>query len=419
MTSANVDSRVRRWAEQRWMIDHGVRTAGIEFAPKAAAGGIEAMSDFQAAVRRMRSFDDIDRELAAQARKREAKAAAYATEHRVESARESYFIAALLWSAAIWPLFEVNEAAETYEARMNECYSRFIAHMDRPIERVEIPFAGKSLPAYLHLPREPAPGERFACLLAIGGLDTNKETQVALYGDRALARGMAVLALDGPGQGEAIARGLFVTASNHGDAAAAAIDWLAGHRAIDSARIAIRGNSFGSYFGTVAAARLGRRIKGFAASGICQEPGARTLLGQASPAYKQRLMLMSGYEDEAAFDRFAEGFDLRPLASEIAAPYMILAGGDDRLSPVSATYELFERIGAPKRLVVYEGAGHGIRDGAAAQNGEEKTVVIHDWLKARLEDRPFCSEKVRIDATGRAHAEPYPEAARLSGTVPA
>jgi dienelactone hydrolase len=398
---------VRRWAEQRWLIDQSVRTSGVEVAPKAAAGGLDAMADFQAAVRRMRGFDDIDREFAAQARKRQAKAAAFEQDGRRNSAGESYFIAALLWSAAIWPLFEVTDTADAYEHQMNDCYDKHIACSDRPIARVEIPFAGKSLPAYLHLPHLPAPGEKFPCLIAIGGLDTNKETQVALYGDRALVRGMAVLALDGPGQGEAIARGIFVTESNHGDAALAAFEFLAAHPAIDRGRIAVRGNSFGSYFGTVAAARLGDRIKGFAASGICQEPGARTLIGHASPTYKQRLMLMSGYESESAFDRFVERFDLREFAPEIAAPYMILAGADDRLSPVSWTYDLFERIAAPKRLVVYQGAGHGIRDGAAAQNGEEKTVMIADWLRARLDGTPFRSEKVWIDSAGQAHAEPY------------
>src|SRR5205823_6322024 len=112
-----------------------------------------------------------------------------------------------LWSAAIWPLFELNETAASYERRMILCYGKFASLMDRPVERVEIPFAGKSLPAWLHLPHRQATDERFPAVLVIGGLDTNKEIQVALHGDRLLARGMAVLALDGPGQGEARAAG--------------------------------------------------------------------------------------------------------------------------------------------------------------------------------------------------------------------
>ena len=39
-------------------------------------------------------------------------------------------------------------------------------------------------------------------------MDSSKENMVSLYGDRFLERGFAVLALDGPGQAEAITRGV-------------------------------------------------------------------------------------------------------------------------------------------------------------------------------------------------------------------
>ncbi|HTI88588.1 MAG TPA: alpha/beta hydrolase [Alphaproteobacteria bacterium] len=409
MTSIKVDRRVRRWAEQRWLTDATLRASGVELASKATAGGVDSIGDFQSVARRIKKFDDMHRELAAQARKREARAAAFEQQDRPVSARESYIIASLLWSAAQWPLFEINDDYTAYEEAMNRTYGRFVRLMDRPIERIEIPFGGKSLPGYLHLPHVPAVGERFPLVIAIGGLDTNKETQVAIYGDRCLARGMAVFAYDGPGQGEAIARGLFVTPDNHGDAAAAAVDTIARHPAVDPERIAIRGNSFGSYFGTVASARLGSRIKAFAAAGICQEPMAYTLLHHAPASYKQRLMFMSGHEEETEFDRMATGFDLRPIAPNIVAPYMIVAGAEDALSPIAATRELFGLIRAPKRLVVYDGAGHGIRDSSAAQNGEEKTVVVADWLRDRLDGKPFASESVWIDGAGRATATPYAE----------
>jgi hypothetical protein len=197
MTSIKVDRRVRRWAEQRWLTDATLRASGVELASKATAGGIDSVGDFQAVASRIKKFDDMHRELAAQARKREAKAVAFEKQDRPVSARESYIIASLLWSAAQWPLFEINDDYTVYEEAMNRTYGRFIRLMDRPIERIEIPFAGKSLPGYLHLPHVPAVGERFPVVIAIGGLDTNKETQVAIYGDRCLARGMAVFAYDG------------------------------------------------------------------------------------------------------------------------------------------------------------------------------------------------------------------------------
>jgi pimeloyl-ACP methyl ester carboxylesterase len=408
MSNQKIDALTRRWGEQRWQLDAFVRSHGVEVAPRAAAGGLDGMGDFQAAARRIRRFEDMDREFAKQARKRMARAEACEKEERFESARESYFIAALLWSAAQWPLFEINDDAPAYEAEMNRAFEKVVRYMDRPIERADIPFAGKALPAYLHLPRAPKEGERFPAVLSIGGLDGSKENMVSLYGDRYLQRGIAVLALDGPGQGEAASRGIFMTDANFGDAAVAAIDWLERHPAIDSGRIAVRGNSFGSYFGTVAASRLGTRILAFAAAGICQEPGMDSICNHANPWYKVRMMFMSGFDDEGAFDRFIAAFDLRRFAADIKAPYMILAGEDDALSPITCTYELFEHITAPKRLVVYEGSNHGIRDGGSAQEGEEKTTVVSDWLKARLQGKPFQSELVRVDSAGRTKSSPFP-----------
>ena len=58
-------------------------------------------------------------------------------------------------------------------------------------------------------------------------------------------------------------------------------------------------------------------------------------------------MFMAGYEDEDAFDVFRQEFDLRKVAKEISAPYMIVAGEADQLSPIHHTFELFELIDAP------------------------------------------------------------------------
>ena len=152
---------------------------------------------------------------------------------------------------------------------MNECYAKFIKFADRPIERVEIPFGDQFLPAYLHLPHEPKGGETFPCIVTSQGMDGCKETAVAIYGDKALVRGIAVFGLDGPGQGECFSRPVPVSSSNHGDAVTAAYDWLEARSKIDKDRLGFRDASFGSYFGAVAAAALGDRMKACALASVC------------------------------------------------------------------------------------------------------------------------------------------------------
>lgn len=403
---------MKRWRDQRWILDAVVRTIGIEWdqariSSKARPIGAEAEAEFRAVANRIRKYDDIHREFAAQARKRETRAMVFEKEGRTVAAREAWLTASLLWSTACWPIHEDNETLRAYEDSVNRCYNGFIRHAPRPVERIEIPFEDKFLPAYLHLPHKPAPGERLPLVIIIGGMDSSKENMVSLYGDRFLERGFAALALDGPGQAEAITRGIYFTPYNYADAARAVWSWLEARSDIDATRVVVRGTSFGSYFGTVFASGLGGKIKGFSATGVCQEPGCDTIFNAASPTFKMRFMFMSGHDDESAFDEFCKGIDLRPIAPKIACPYMVVAGEADQLSPIEHTEHLFTLINAPKKLVIYEGANHGVGDAPSVANGEEKVTMIADWLLDRINGKPVVSERVFVDSSGRAHVTPY------------
>jgi hypothetical protein len=71
-------------------------------------------------------------------------------------------------------------------------------------------------------------------------MDSLKEIGVAVYGDRWLNRGMAVLAVDGPGQYEARMVGIPVSMENWIATGPALVDWLAARPEIDADRIGIR-----------------------------------------------------------------------------------------------------------------------------------------------------------------------------------
>jgi dipeptidyl aminopeptidase/acylaminoacyl peptidase len=292
------------------------------------------------------------------------------------------------------------------EEQMNHCFAKYIEYAKHPITRVEVPFGNKAMPAYLHLPHKPAPGEKFPCVLYIDGMDGCKEMMVSAYGDQHLERGIAVLAIDGPGQGECCTIPIPVTPRNHGDAAVAAVDFLAARPEIDASRIAVRGVSMGTYFTPCAAAALGGRIRGVAMMAVCQEPGFNMIFNMASPTFKLRYMFMTGIEDEDEFDEYAKQFELFSIADKIKCPYLCVAGEDDQLSPIEYSYELFDKIKSPKKLVVYEGAEHGIMGAPSAGLGENPMVMIIDWLEDRLKGKPMKSEKVFIDGVGRATVTP-------------
>ncbi len=405
----------KRWQEQRWILDSIIQSIGVEWdqarlAYTMAPCGPDAVPDFMAVRMRVKKFADIDREFAAAARRREDKAKRYEAAGRLVSARESYFIAALLWGAARWSIFENNPTVIAYNDRMNECYAKFVEYAPHPIERVEVPFGDRSLPAYLHLPRVPKDGERFPCVLSVDGMDASKEIMCSIYGDKLLERGLASFTMDGPGQGECCIRDIHVTTTNHMDSARAAFDWLIGHPHVDPERILVSGVSFGSYFGTQMAAALGDNIKGCAVQLVCHEPGGHTIFDMASPTFKMRFMYMAGIDDEDEFDRFARDFDILRCAADVKAPYLCIAGGDDELSPIEHTYRLFDALNCRKQLVVYEGEKHGIGGAPSAQLGDNPAVILADWLRDRADDKDITSAKMTIDATGRAHITGFEEA---------
>jgi len=407
--SAKSENRVRRWKDQRWILDAVVQTIGVEFdqarvAYTAGPAGPEALAEFRMTAARIKKINDIDREFARAAVRREAKAAAYEKEGRNVAARESYFTASLLWSIARWPIFELNDHLEHLEHKMNECYAKYMEYAPHPIEKIEVPFGNQTLPGYLHLPHKPVNGEKFPCILSIPGMDGTKENTVAMYGDKALERGIAVFAVDGPGQGECFARRINVTYTSPMDAAEANFNYLVSRPEIDANNIVLRGQSFGTFFGTLAATRLGTKVKGLSQMAVCHEPGFNTIFNMAAPSFKMRFMYMAGFEDEDEFDTWVQKLDLRPVAKDVKCPVQIICGEDEQLSPIEHTRELAGLIKSPVQLVIYEGANHGISGSSmSAALGENPQTIQADWIADRIAGKTAKREQVWIDSTGRSN----------------
>src|SRR5208283_3955043 len=104
-------------------------------------------------------------------------------------------MAAIQWGAAQWPYDENDETNIAYNQKKRECYQHYGRLADHKVETVWIPFRDSAIPAWLHLPANYS-GGRIPTVIVIPGMDSFKEVSVALYGDRWLNRGIAVLAID-------------------------------------------------------------------------------------------------------------------------------------------------------------------------------------------------------------------------------
>ncbi len=400
----------RRWTEQRWLIDNVIRSVGIDWdQPRSinynAPCGVEANADFAGIRERVKKYADISPAFETAARRREAKAQAAESAEEWVTARQNYFIAAVQFAAAQWPYDENNAKNLALNAKKRECYLAFAKHADRRVEAAWIPFQGKALPGWLHLPPGYS-GGRIPAVVSIPGMDGFKEASVALYGDRWLSRGIAVLSVEGPGQYESAVLGMHVSMPNWQEAGRAIMDWMAARPEFDPQRIGVIGQSFGSLFATISCAS-DSRYRACAVTATCLEPGCHTIFEEASPTFKQRFMYMSGYTDEAAFDEFRKTLTWENLADQIRVPYLCVAGEADELSPLVHTERLLTTLQCPKRLVVYQDSRHSVGNVPAAHLGPTPAVLVADWMHARLAGKPLTSERWYVESGGRVVVTPY------------
>jgi dienelactone hydrolase len=404
------EPQVRRFNAQRWLLDNVIRANGIDWdQPRSlylnAPCGIEANADFAGVRERVKKMADIGPTFAAVARRREAKAkAAQAAGHPV-TARDNYFMAAIHWGAAQWPYDQNDETNIALNEKKRECYTAYASLAEHRVEAVWIPFRGKAIPAWFHLPPG-YQGGRVPVVISIPGMDSFKEMAVALYGDRWLNRGMAVLAIDGPGQYEAPMLGIYFSTDAWGETGPAVVDWLAARPEIDDERIGVTGTSFGSFFGTVLTAHE-PRVRACSVMSVCHEPGCHTIFQEASPTFKKRFMYMSGIVDEDAFDKFRETITWEGHADKIRVPYLCVAGEAEELSPLEHSERLVAALNGPKQMVVYQESRHSVGNVPAANLGPFPPILVADWMADRLAGKPFASEKWYVTSSGQIEKTPF------------
>ena len=403
------EPHMKRFEDQRWVLDNIVRANGIDWdQPRSiyisAPCGMEGAADIAGVRERVKKMADIAPAFEAVAVRREAKAKAAEDAGSMVTARDNYFMAAVYWGAAQWPYDQNDEANVACHLKKRANYTKYAGMADHKVEAVWIPFKDTALPAWLHLPPNYA-GGKIPLVISVPGMDSYKEIQVALYGDRYLNRGMAVLAIDGPGQYESPMLGIYFSMENWVATGKAVCDWLAKRPEIDMSKVVLAGTSFGTFFGTIATAHE-PRISACAVMSVCHEPGCHTIFQEASPTFKKRFMYMSGTTDEAAFDKMRQGMTWEGHADKVKVPYLVVAGEYDELSPIEHSVRLVEAVKGPKRMVVYQDSRHSVGNVAAANLGPFPTILLADWLVDRIASKPFANEHWYVRSNGQIDKKP-------------
>ena len=395
---------VKRFDEQRWVLDNVIQANGIDWDQGRTAAtirgcGPSVVPDMDELRKRVRRLVDIEPAFEALAKRREAVAKAAEQAGDKTAARDNYFIAANYWASAMWTIDEVNEKLIALNGKKHEDFDKYSALADHRIEWIELPYRGKTLPAIFHLPPNYQPGTKVPVIVAVSGMDGYKERSVALVKDPWMERGYAVLAFEGPGYWEPPLRGIYIDVPGWAEAAKTLADWLAKRPEVDIGKVGMTGVSYGSFFTAIMMA-ADARYKACAVSGTCYEPGGEVIFNRASPTFKKRFMFMSGITDEREFDEFRKTIDWNGYAQKVKGAYLVACGEYDQLCPLEHTEAFMKALGGPKQLLVYEGGNHSIALTTATQNGPEPRAYQAEWLAARLEGKPFTSERWFIEANG-------------------
>ena len=330
------------------MNDSTVAAALQHWAPRLVANGVP-LTDFQEVTAAIGSWDDWCREWSGRAGIHE--------EMGRNALEAGYFLSASdhLTTAAVCYHFGkflfVHDVAQMRAAhdRSIDCHLTALVHMRPPGERVEIAYEGTTLKANL---RKPAGVDRPPVLIMCVGLDSTKEEMDA-YARPFLDRGMATLAFDGPGQGEAEydlpIRGDFETP------VAAVLDWIDSRADLDTGRIAIWGVSLGGYYAPRAAAHHDRLRGCISLTGPFNWAEAwKTLPDLTRAAFIARSH--SASPEEAATK--AAALTLEGVVGKIRCPMFVVAGKLDRVIPWDHARRIADGASGPVEFLALDDAGH-------------------------------------------------------------
>jgi dipeptidyl aminopeptidase/acylaminoacyl peptidase len=239
----------------------------------------------------------------------------------------------------------------------------------------------------LHLPPAASAAQPVPVALLLPGMDMTKEYLPVPEHNIFAERGMAVLALDPPGHGFTWAKGVHITARNVEQTCSAAIDRLASHPEIDIDRVTVVGLGTGGYFG-VSAASEDPRITAVAAveGGFFYDNVA--MLADEAPVRRARLRGMSGLSDED-LDVLMTEMAIEGREARVTCPVLLVTGEWDELTPPKEVRRLFDALGGPAEIAIYEDEGHVI--GGAMFSALRRAA---DFLADRNAGKPVAADRV-------------------------
>jgi dienelactone hydrolase len=315
--------------------------------PRFVAAGVDYL-DLQSLLRTVDKWSVWCREWSTKAAVHEEMGLEALARNRFVTAGDALGRAAVYYHFAGFRFYEDMTQKDHADRKAWECCRRAAPYLKPPAERIAVPFAGTSLVGYLRLP----PGvARAPCVIIIAGMDSRKEEFHALE-NGFLARGMATVSYDGPGQGETW-ENIKMTPDSE-KAVSAIVDHLSQRSDVDAGRVGIYGWAMGGYFAPRAAASDSRLracvsmpvrygLEHWDNLGKMQTDAYRFLFGRVS------------YEEGR---KIATRFTLDGVLPRLRCPYLILHGEQGDTVGREVAERAAREAAGPTKLVVFDEGDH-------------------------------------------------------------
>jgi 2,6-dihydroxypseudooxynicotine hydrolase len=316
--------------------------------PRYLATGVDP-NDLQRLMQKIQRWEDWCRIWCEEAARHEEWAAEAAKRNRKFTASEANLRASIYYHYAKH-LFG-HDAAQYLAAhqRMLACYQAGVATADPPVERIAIPFDGAELVGNL---RRPAHGARPPVAIVLPGLDACKE-ELHAWCEAFVRRGVATLALDGPGQGETAFK-LPIT-TQWGKVIGAVLDLLETRTDVDGRNAAVVGQSLGALYAPLAAA-FEPRIKACVSN--CGPFDFGAVLPTMPAASQETFRVKSHVKTLDEARQLARGLTLEGVAQRIKCPLLVVYGAGDKMIPLAEGERLARTASGSTEFVVFEEGNH-------------------------------------------------------------
>ena len=329
------------------------------------------------------------------------------------SASDAYLRASSYYRAAYLPLYGSPVDPRLVEAfdKETEAFQKAAALMTPPVEPVEIPFEGTTLPGYFCQVDDS--GKPRPTLIVTNGYDS---TINELYLDFAavLRRGYNLLLFDGPGQGRVLIKQGLVMRPDWENVVKPVVDYALTRPEVDPEKIALMGISLGGYLAPRAASGEHRLAACIADPGLWDmleaakarfsalpkdvleklpdvdpevlEPIVKHI--QETPALRwaivQRGFWVQGADSLSEYLKLAEDYSLKEVVSQIRCPTLLTWAESDPLSWNAD--RIYDQLKCPRELVrFYDAEGAG--DHCEAKNRPLFHQRAFDWLDETLAAR--------------------------------